>query len=136
MIRRKARELALQALFTLDFGDMPPIVALAAVAGMQEKEVPVKVMEYAAIILQGTRANLDEIDKIVTSLAHDWKLDRMPAVDRNITRLAIYEMRFSEELVPEKAAVNEAVELAKKYGSDDSGRFINGMLGALIKNKT
>lgn len=136
MIRRKARELALQALFTLDFGDMPPVVALAAVAGMQEKEVPVKVMEYAAIIIQGTRTNLDEIDKIVTSLAHDWKLDRMPAVDRNITRLAIYEMRFSEELVPEKAAVNEAVELAKKYGSDDSGRFINGMLGALIKNKT
>ena len=69
----------------------------------------------------------------ISELAHDWKLERMGGVDRAATRMAIYEIKFGESRIPPRAAVNEAVELAKHYGSEESGRFVNGILGSLVR---
>ncbi len=92
--------------------------------------------QYAQKLVTGTQQSLGEIDRIIASAATEWKLDRMAAVDRNIARVAIYEMKFGEEQLPPNVAINEAVEVAKTFGSEDSSRFINGILGSLVKKKS
>lgn len=135
MSRRKAREMALQTLFQLDFNeDITLEAALDMVIGEYEA-VADKDREYARTLVDGAKSSQTEIDEIITKSAYDWKLDRMPGVDRNIVRLAIFEMKFSPETMPAGVVINEAVELAKEYGTEDSGRFVNGILGAMVKNK-
>ena len=85
------------------------------------------------MLVQGTGANLAAIDQIIGESSREWKIWRMSGIDRNVTRVAVYEMRFSEEKLTPNIAINEAVELAKKFGTDDSGRFVNGILGAMVK---
>ncbi len=133
MSRRKARELALQVLFHIDFTGGDPAEVTAAVYGMQEEEIPESVNDYVKWVVTGTLSRKDEIDLLITELARDWKLERMGGVDRAVTRMAIYEIKFGEDKVPPRAAVNEAVELAKHFGSDESGRFVNGILGSLVR---
>ena len=133
MSRRKARELALQVLFHLDFtgGDFRQV--MAAVYAMQEEEIPESVVEYVEWVVAGTLEKQAEIDKQISELARDWTLERMGGVDRAATRMAIFEIKYGEGKVPPRAAVNEAVELAKHYGSDESGKFVNGVLGSLVR---
>lgn len=135
MSRRKAREIAVQALFQLDFNQVTTETAMEAVldehAGISEGA-----KQYAQKLVTGTQQSLGEIDTIIASVATEWKLDRMAAVDRNIARVAIYEMKFGEEQLPPNVAINEAVEVAKTFGSEDSSRFINGILGSLVKKKS
>ncbi len=88
--------------------------------------------EHARGMVEGTLARRDEIDQLIRSQAANWRLERMPPVDRNILRLAVYEM-LCEIDVPKLVVMDEAIELAKKYGSEQSGRFINGMLDGLLK---
>ena len=89
--------------------------------------------DFVKVLVYGTRENLESIDKLITEKSKDWKIERMSGIDRNIVRLAIFEMMFnSKKLVP-NIAINEAVELAKKFGTDDSARFVNGILGSMIK---
>ena len=133
MSRRKARELALQVLFHIDFTGGDPAEVTAAVYGMQEEEIPDSVNDYVKWVVTGTLSRKDEIDLLISELARDWKLERMGGVDRAVTRMAIYEIKFGEDKVPPRAAVNEAVELAKHFGSDESGRFVNGILGSLVR---
>ena len=133
MSRRKARELALQVLFHIDFTGGDPAEVMAAVYGMQEEEIPESVNDYVKWVVAGTLSRKDEIDLLISELARDWKLERMGGVDRAVTRMAIYEIKFGEDKVPPRAAVNEAVELAKHFGSDESGRFVNGILGSLVR---
>lgn len=133
MSRRKARELALQVLFHIDFTGGDPAEVMAAVYGMQEEEIPESVNDYVKWVVTGTLSRKDEIDLLISELARDWKLERMGGVDRAVTRMAIYEIKFGEDKVPPRAAVNEAVELAKHFGSDESGRFVNGILGSLVR---
>ena len=133
MSRRKARELALQVLFHIDFTGGSPEEIIPAVYSMQEIEFSESVNEYVEWIVAGTLAHRDEIDRQISELAKDWKLERMGGVDRAITRMAIFEIKYGEEKVPPRAAVNEAVELAKHFGSDESGRFVNGILGSLVR---
>lgn len=133
MSRRKARELALQILFHLDFTGGSPREVIAAVYEMQEEAVPDNVREYVEWAVQGTWEHKEEIDRLISDLARDWKLERMGGVDRAATRMAIYEIKFGESRIPPRAAVNEAVELAKHYGSEESGRFVNGILGSLVR---
>jgi transcription antitermination protein NusB len=135
MSRRKARELALQVLFHIDFTGGDPREVMNAVYAMQEEEIPESVSEYVDWVVVGTLARKDEIDLLITELARDWTLDRMGGVDRAATRMAIFEIKYGDGKVPPRAAVNEAVELAKHYGSDESGRFVNGILGSLIREK-
>jgi len=92
-----------------------------------------KDLSYAQLLVEGTREQVAAIDEELNGLSKDWTVDRMAAIDRNLLRMAVYEMYYSETPVPAAVVINEAVELAKGYGSDDSPAFINGMLGALVK---
>lgn len=87
---------------------------------------------YAKQLVSGTLDHRDEIDDLIREQADNWRLERMPAVDRNILRLAIFEMLYEED-VPKLVVVDEAIELAKRFGSDQSGRFVNGLLDGLLK---
>lgn len=127
MSRRHAREAALLTLFQLEFGadeasaENASDLAVGEVEGIKENDLP-----YAHSLVQGTCAHLAEIDAEIERLAKEWKLHRMAAVDRNLIRMAYYEMRYQEERIDPPVAINEAVELAKKYGSDDASRYVNG----------
>ena len=137
MSRRKARKAALQALFQLEFNEMAQADSLPAVLGMEEEEedgaLSGGAKAYAEGLVEGTRRCLAEIDALLASVSHDWKVERMSSVDRNIARLAVYEMRFGLEEIAPNIVINEAVELAKLFGGDASGKFVNGVLGSLIK---
>ncbi len=133
MSRRLAREMALQTLFQLDFSQADWPEAFAAVAAERHEELSPASVEYAKAIIAATLDKQKEIDEIIDNYAEEWTLERMASVDRNILRLAIYEMRFSPDEISPGIAINEAVEIAKVYGSDDSPRFINGMLGKMAK---
>ena len=137
MSRRRAREAALQALFQLDLNhgtedERELYESLAVDMALQEsKSLSDRNRQYVFEAVRGVRENLAEIDKRIAAHARAWKLSRMAVVDRNIMRLAAYEMGFQE--IDPGIAINEAVELAKKYGTEDSGRFVNGILNALAK---
>ena len=132
MSRRRARELALQVLFQLDFQKIDAEVALELLCS--EEEAPSdKVQKYALHLSQGVLENQEAVDGLISQVASDWKIDRMPGVDRNIARIATYELKFDVEKLAPGIIINEAVELAKTFGTDESSRFINGILGALLK---
>lgn len=140
MSRRQAREAALQALFQLELNPPPETASEGACqtwaldAAVEEMPVETKRdYSYAASLVRGTRENLVAIDEAIAAYAHDWKLERMTGVDRNIVRIALYEMKYGAEKVDVGVAINEAVELAKKFGTDDSGRYVNGILGGLAR---
>lgn len=130
MSRRNARELVLKSLFQIDFSkDTEPLTAFEAA---KEGDFSEETDAYAISILDGVLSNLTEIDAKIAQYAVDWALERMPAVDRNILRIAIYEMFFAKEPIASSVAINEAIEVAKAYGTDDSSRFINGVLGKMV----
>ncbi|SHI42171.1 transcription antitermination factor NusB [Propionispora hippei] len=134
MSRRKAREMALQTLFQLDFNSADYNDALGLVFD-ENLQVSTKAKEYTEQLVQGTQAHLEEIDNIISKVSNEWKLERMTGVDRNIARIAVYEMTYSEEKLPPNVVINEAVELAKAFGTEDSSRFVNGILGSLVKSR-
>ncbi len=135
MSRRKAREMAVQALFQLDFNsDVTKEEALISVFSERE-DINESTKLYARALVEGTQNNLAAIDEYISALSREWKIDRMAGVDRNIARMAIYEMKYSDERLQAGVAINEAVELAKTFGTEDSSRFINGILGSIVKNK-
>ena len=132
MSRRNSRELVLKSLFQIDFSkDTAPLAAFAAA---KEGEISEEEDAYALALLDGILTNLSVIDAKIAAYAIDWAVDRMPAVDRNILRIAIYEIFLSPDAIASSVAINEAVEVAKKYGTEDSARFINGVLGKMVKN--
>ncbi|HBX75804.1 MAG TPA: transcription antitermination factor NusB [Acidaminococcaceae bacterium] len=139
MIRRVAREMVLQSLFQMDYTQAEPAEALAIALEVQQdeenREEAAKAVQYAEKVLKGTAEKLPEIDALIGKYAINWDVKRMPGIDRNILRMAIYEMRFADEKLPVTVAVNEAVELAKRFGSDKSARFINGVLGKLMRTE-
>ena len=139
MSRRVAREMVLQSLFQMDFTQAEPAEALAIALEVRQDEgngaEAAKAAAYAEKVLKGTAEKLPEIDALIGKYAINWDVKRMPGIDRNILRMAIYEMRFGEEKVPVNVAVNEAVELAKQFGTEKSARFINGVLGKLMREE-
>jgi N utilization substance protein B len=92
-----------------------------------------KPLVYAQALFEGTVEHLDEVDSLIRSKAEHWRLERMPCVDRNILRLAVFEFLYQLD-VPKLVIINEAIELAKRFGSEDSGRFVNGLLDGLLKS--
>ncbi len=90
-------------------------------------------MDYAKTLFRGVREHREEIDELVRAQAENWRLERMPAVDRNILRLAVYELTRQSD-VPKLVILDEAIELAKRFGSENSGRFVNGVLDGLLKS--
>lgn len=140
MSRKLAREAAFKALFQLDFNfevETPEASENLAIETMFDDEPKLtmkKDLEFIDKLVKGTRARLEEIDEIITThLKEGWQLPRIMAADRNILRLAVYEMKFAESTLQKNIVINEAVELAKKYGTDDSSRFVNGILEAISK---
>lgn len=133
MSRRIARELVLQSLFQIDFTECEPQSALEAALAEREEDVASEAVGYAAAVLQGVAAHRGEIDERISRYAIDWTLERMPAMDRNILRLAVYELFFADEKLAPGVAINEAVEIAKRYGTDESPKFINGVLGQMVR---
>jgi N utilization substance protein B len=128
-IRRQARMIALQTLYEYDIADHVPEEVLQRHA--EERNLPPKVVEYASELVLGTYNQLADIDAHIQSAAREWPLQQMARIDKNILRLAIYEILFNNN-VPAKAAINEAVELSKTYGSETSSRFVNGVLGTIF----
>ncbi|MCL6631657.1 MAG: transcription antitermination factor NusB [Alicyclobacillus herbarius] len=130
MRRRDVRRLALQALFELDMGETDVEAAIAhvvgEVSGASDEDVG-----YLRRLVRGTRARLADIDDLLASHVQGWRLDRMAKVDLNILRLAIYEL-LEEQDVDAATIVNEAVELAKYFSTDESGRFVNGVLARCL----
>ena len=139
MSRKLAREAAFKALFQLDFNFEPDereTYENLAIETMfdDEPRLTKKDFSYIESSVKGTRSRLEEIDAmIIEHLKEGWQLSRIMAADRNILRLAVYEMKFAEPLVEKAVVINEAVELAKRYGTDDSSRFVNGILEAISK---
>ncbi len=131
MKRRKAREHALQILFQLDIRkDKPSAVILKRFWTEYQPDDEVKA--FAEEIVKGTYKHLAEIDKLVHQCAKNWSLERMAAVDRNVLRMAIYEILYRMD-IPTSVTINEAIEIAKKYGTDESGAFVNGILDSVAR---
>ena len=128
-LRRKAREVALQALYEVDVAGHPVAGSLQWLN--EEVGLPGGSSEYAGELLDGVVGHRDEIDEFIHKYAAAWPVKQLPVVDRNILRLALFEIRFSRG-IPRKVAINEAVELAKTFGSDSSARFVNGVLGSVM----
>ena len=129
--RRDARELALRMLYQVDLGHQP--VDEVVEAALAQSQLDPKNSAFAQDLVRGTVAHRLEIDRRLSEVAVDWATERQAVVDRNILRLAAYEM-FHRPDSPVAAVVNEAVELAKKYSTSESGRFVNGVLGALARH--
>ena len=127
-IRRHARVVALMTLYEYDAAQHE-IATVIERHAEQERLAP-RVVEYATELARGVLAHLDEIDATIHAAAPEWPMAQMARIDKSILRLAIYEILYNNA-VPAKAAINEAVELAKSYGSDTSSRFVNGVLGTI-----
>ena len=122
--RRQARELALSLLYEADTKTMAPGAILA--------DFPIEPDPFAADLVAGVGERQADIDALIGRFAKDWSIDRMPVVDRNLLRIGVYELLDRPD-VPVAAVISEAVELAQRYSTDESGRFINGMLGRIAE---
>ena len=132
--RRQGREIALQALYVADTSGTDTGEAFAIVNRRAAKEkADEKTLEFALDLVTGTAERRGEIDKRIEETAENWSLARMAAVDRNLLRLAAYELLFRPE-TPANVVIDEAIEIARKYSTEDSTRFINGILDK-IKDK-
>lgn len=134
--RRKARECALQMLYQIDLSkcDLSKCDASRTFRNYwTSHEGETEFRPFAEELVQGILEKRQEIDSEITSNSMNWKLSRMAAVDRNVLRVAVYELMFRSD-IPTKVAINEAVEIAKKYGTEDSGAFVNGILDNIAKN--
>lgn len=127
--RTRARRQALQILYQREItGDTVPGILRDRSYSIEDGEPS----EYCVALALGTEQRQDTIDETIEATSEHWTLMRMPFVDRNILRLAVYEIMF-EEGVPDSVAINEAVEMAKVYGGDDSSKFVNGVLGRIAE---
>ncbi len=132
--RHLARTIAMQSLYQWDFlgqddARLPEVIAF----NRSEFASDFDDGGFVESLVEGTLKNRPSIDDIITRFAPDWPLDSITIIDRNILRLGCYELKFSET-VPSKVAINEAIELAKSFGGEASGRFVNGVLGAIYKD--
>jgi N utilization substance protein B len=93
-------------------------------------------MEYTRALVQGIQSNKEKIDSIIQTASSHWKVQRMALVDRNVLRIAVFEMKVAAKELEPQIAINEAIELAKKYGSTDSGGFVNGVLDQIAKGNS
>ena len=131
--RRKARVLALQIIYQHDIGARPLDDILSSFWESQGLP-PAEVRLFAEDLAAGVRDHLEEIDALTGEYSSHWDLDRMAAVDRNILRLAVYELIYRGD-IPPKVTINEFVEIAKKFSTGDSGSFVNGVLDRIYRER-
>ncbi|MEV1289376.1 transcription antitermination factor NusB [Micromonospora sp. NPDC049679] len=127
--RRKARKRALDVLYEADVRDLPPVEVLAnyvqRIAAPHPEHLP-----YAVGLVEGVASHMARIDELIASYAEGWTLERMPVIDRNLARIAVHELLYADE-IDDAVAISEAVELAKQMSTDDSPRFLNGILARI-----
>lgn len=128
--RRRSREAALQTLYEIEVGKAGQDQALEHT--LEASELPEDLAAYAQRILEGVRSHQAEIDQIVGAAVQGYDYNRLAAVDRNVLRIAAYELHF-EPAVPPAVSINEAIEIAKKYSTAESGKFVNGVLGRIVR---
>ena len=126
--RRKAREVALQVLYSLNFVNLDVEKAMELFWG--NFIAPKTAKEFAALLVEGTWEHKEELDKLIAECSDNWSLSRMSKVDISILRMAVFEFLYCDD-IPPKVSINEAVDLGKIFGSENSGSFINGILDAL-----
>jgi N utilization substance protein B len=131
MKRRKAREYALQILFELDIRKEKPS-ARALKNFWAEHSPDDEVRSFAEEVVKGTFKHLGEINTAIEQSTENWSIERMAAVDRNVLRLAVYEILYRMD-IPLSVTINEAIEVAKKFGTDESGPFVNGILDSVAR---
>ena len=130
--RTRARSLALQVLYEVDVANHPPADIYRS--RLEETPLPDDLSDFARRIIFGVLPLTSTLDEIIAKYAPEWPLDQIAAIDRNILRMALWEFAVYHD-TPIKVAINEAVELAKQYGSDSAPRFVNGVLGALADHQ-
>jgi len=125
--RRKARIMALEIIYQKEITEssLEEIIENRNRTGTQEMP-----SEFAMKLIEGVLEHQEEIDSLIADYADNWAIDRMPSLDRNIIRISLYEIMHEEE-IPVSVSINEAVEMAKIYGTEDSGKFVNGVLGKI-----
>jgi N utilization substance protein B len=128
-VRHQARIAALQALFEIDCAHHNPTTVIER--RLQDAPLPEAGAHFAQDLVQGVSEHREQLDLMIGRYAPEWPVDQIAIIDRNILRMAIYEILMRND-TPVKVAINEAVELAKEFGSDSSGRFVNGVLGSLV----
>jgi N utilization substance protein B len=126
--RTRARGIALQALYEVDMVDHPPVEVM--MERLEEDPLPDELAEFVRQIVFGILPLRTRLDEMIARYAPEWPFDKIAAIDRNVLRIAVWEFAVSG-LTPLKVAINEAVELAKQFGSDSTPRFVNGVLGSL-----
>jgi N utilization substance protein B len=131
--RRRARELALEALYQQEISRDPGDTVLADV--LSRVEVEPQVAAFTRRLVEAALAREEEIDRLIAGAAKNWDFRRLSMIDRNVMRLAVAELLFLDDATPPKVVINEAIEMAKRYGTDDSGRFVNGILDMILKEE-
>ncbi len=130
-LRHRVRIAALQALFELDATDHPLEHVTARL--VEDEQLPPEGASFLDRLVRGSWRNLPQLDQIIEEAAPNWPVNQMPGVDKAILRIALFEILIDDvEKTPVKAVINEAVELAKHFGSDNSSRFVNGVLGTIV----
>ena len=131
MTRRELRENVFMLLFRVEFHEEGEMAEQLGLLEEDLEYIPAKEMEYIDFKCKDLIAKIPEIDEVINASTTGWKTTRMGKVDLTIIRLAVYEIKYEED-IPVKVAINEAVELAKKYGTDDSASFVNGVLAKFV----
>ena len=127
--------LALQILFQREVTGQPVARIISSRSFVDDEFAPNEPSEFCRTLALGTEANLEQVDARMSEVSEHWVVSRMPLVDRNILRLAVFELLFLDD-VPHSVTINEAVELAKTYGGEDSSKFINGVLGKIADQQS
>ena len=132
--RHLARAIAMQSLYEWDFYGGSRDVGEIVERNIKEQPESFDEQEFAKAIVNGVMEHQAEIDKAITTFAPDWPLAKITTVDRNVLRIGTYELTFNFD-IPSKVAINEAIELAKTFGGESSGKFVNGVLGAVYRDQ-
>ncbi|MCR5610833.1 MAG: transcription antitermination factor NusB [Clostridiales bacterium] len=132
MSRKAAREIAVKMAYEKLFGCDDTYATVSEISGIDAEPLAEDV-EFANSIVDGISMNREAIDELISSKSKGWAIDRMPKIDASVLRVAVYELLYDKK-APRKVIVNEAVRIATKYGGDDSPKFINGILGSILRS--
>jgi len=131
--RHLARTIAMQVLFEWDFNNRSQKLSDVLERNIDEFAAGLEQVDFIERLVRGVTKNMGQIDEMILKYAPEWPIKKITVIDRNILRLGIYELNFLKE-VPPKVAINESIEIAKTYGGESSGRFVNGVLGAIFRD--
>jgi len=131
-LRSQARECALQVLYQVEIGQVPVDEAIKDY--FDERSLSESLKVFAVFLVRGVSEHRDRLNEYIRQYARNWELDRMAVIDKNILRIGIYEILYVED-IPPKVSINEAVELAKRFGDTDSPKFVNGILDSVFRKE-